>query len=263
MAAIEWNGSTGQLTTAANWVGGVAPDGAGTAVFNQGTQDVDPTLGNIAALDGIEIYPGYEGAIGASGNKMTSSVNTIKHLGRAPFWFDDAAGTTDDVFIRTVDRNVIVNLGGDTMTNVTILRGNVTLDGTTGVVALLDVGFVDNALQDVMLSIVNNGNAITAARFWGGNTMLNKTVTSAYVANGVVMLPVGTSGTLTNLYETGGTVTNNAGTDMTLAIVGPGTLDLGQTALTVSTGIWLPGSKIIKSGTIHTITAEHDLAEVA
>ena len=262
MAKIPWNGSTGNLTTAGNWVGGVAPAGSDVAVFNRGSQDVDPSLGDIAALDGIEVQPGYTGVIGGSGNKMTSSVNTIRHVGSAEFWFDDAAGLTDDVFIRTTDRNVIVNLGGDTMTNVTILRGMVTLDGTTGIIALLTVGFVDNVQQDVTLNIVTNGNVVTLAKVWGGVTTLNKEFATTDISGGVIMVPTGTSGDMGVIYMGGGVIRHNTTATIDLAIVQNATLDLGREAKTVAKLIELPGSNVIDNDVLHDITVRFNLAEV-
>lgn len=266
MANIVWNGSTGNLATPGNWVGGVAPGASDVAVFNRGSQDVDPSLGNIPALDGIEIQPGYGEnepvAIGGSGNKMTSSVNTVRHTGSAEFWFDDSAALTDDVFIRCLDRNVVVNLGGDTMTNVTILRGNVTLDGTTGVIALLAIGFVASVQQDVTLNIVTNANAITAAKMWGGDVTLNKTITTLDIANGLIKLPTGTSGSITQLYQLGGgVIRHNTLTTIALAYAS-GTLDLGREAKTVTKLIESPGANVIDNDVLHTITKRFNLAEV-
>lgn len=262
MAKIPWNGSTGQLTLAGNWVGGVAPGAADVAVLNRGSQDIDPSLGNIAALDGIELQPGYTGVVGGPGNKMTSSVNTIRHVGSAEFWFDDSAALTDDVFIRTTDRNVVVNLGGDTMTNVTLLRGDITLDGTTGVIALLTIGFVDNVQQDVTLNVVTNGNAVTLAKVWGGVTTLNKEFTTTDIANGVIKVPVGTSGDMGTIYMGGGVIRHNTLNTIDLAIVQNATLDLGSEAKTVTKLIELPGANVIENDVLHTITTRFNLAEV-
>lgn len=262
MANIVWNGSTGQLTTDANWVTGTAPAGTDVAVFNRGTQDVDPSLGDIAALQGIEIQPGYTGTIGGTGNKMTSSVDTIRHVGSAEFWFDDSAALTDDVFIRTTTRDVIVNLGGDTMTNVTLLRGNITLDGTTGVIALLTVGFVDSVEQDVRLNIVTNGNAVTLAKIWGGDIILNKEFVTTDIAGGLIKVPTGTSGDMGTIYMGGGVIRHNTTATIDLAIVQNATLDLGREAKTVTKLIELPGANVIDNDVLHTITKRFNLAEV-
>lgn len=262
MAAIPWSASTGNLTTGGNWVGGVAPGASDVAVFNRGSQDVDPSLGNIAALEGIEIQEGYTGVIGGSGNKMTSSVDTIRHVGSAEFWFDDSAALTDDVFIRATDRNVVVNLGGDTMTNVTILRGNVTLDGTMGVIALLTVGFVDSVQQDVMLNVVTNGNAVTLAKVWGGDITLNKEFTTTDIAGGLIKVPTGTSGDMGTIYMGGGVIRHNTLATIDLAIVQNATLDLGREAKTVTKLIELPGANVIDNDVLHTIVTRFNLAEV-
>lgn len=266
MAKIPWNGSTGQLTLDANWVGGTAPGGSDVAVFNRGTQAVDPSLGNIAALAGIEIQPGYGAdgtvAIGGTGNKMTSSVGLIRHLGVAPFWFDDAAGTTVDVYIRALDRNVVINLGGDTMTNVTLMRGDITLDGSMGVITRLKVGMVDNREQDVKLMVVTNGNAITAGNISGGVITLTKEMVTTVMSGGLIKVPVGSSGDMGTIEMSGGVIRHNSLAIIDLAIVENATLDLGMEAKTVTKLIELAGANVIDNDVLHTITERHNLAEV-
>ncbi len=266
MANIVWNGSTGQLTLAGNWVGGVAPGASDVAVFNRGNQSVDPSLGNIAALTGIEIQPGYGAdgvaAIGGTGNKMTSSVALVRHVGVAPFWFDDSAGTTVDVYIRAVDRNVVINLGGDTMTNVTLMRGDITLDGSTGVIARLKVGMVDNREQDVTLNVVTNANAITAGKISGGVITLNKEMVTTDMSGGLIKLPVGTSGDMGTIDMSGGVIRHNTLATIDLAVVENATLDLGMEAKIVTKLIELAGANVIDNDILHTITARHNLAEV-
>ncbi len=262
MAKKVWNGSTGDLTDANNWVGGVVLGAGDVAIFNRGSQDVDPSLGNIAAFDGLEIQPGYTGTIGGTGNKMTSSVALVRHVGNAELWFDDAAGTTVDVYIRATDRNVIVNLGGDTMTNVTLLRGNITLDGTMGVIALLKVGSVDSVQQDVTLNVVTNGNAITAGKISGGDTTLNKEMTTTNMSGGLINVPVGTSGDMGTIDMSGGVIRHNTSATIDLATVENATLDLGMEAKIVSKLIELSGSNVIDNDVLHTISVRHNLAEV-
>lgn len=263
-ANIVWNGTTGNITTAGNWIGGVAPVAVDTAIFNRGTQSIDPNLGNIAALAGVEIYPGYGGDIGAVGNIMTTSITTLKHLGRAALWVADSAGVTTDVFIRTVDNNVVVNLGGDTMTNVTLLRGNVTIATTIGAITRLEVGHAGNRENDVRLMIVAGGTAVALAQQWGGQITGYGTITSLYQCAGLTVFPVGSVGNATNLYQTGGRLNHYTTETIALAHVA-GVLDLGQAAKTISKSTRYPGGRIIKQAdTIHTFTAAIvDLAEVA
>ena len=264
MANIVWNGTTGQIDLAANWIGGVAPGAADVGIFNRGKQHVDPNLGNIAALAGLEIYPDYGGNIGAVGNILTCSITALKHLGRAAFWVADSAGWTTDVFIRTVDNNVVVNLGGDTMTNVTLLRGNVTIATTIGAVARLEIGHAGNRENDVRLMIVAGGTAVTLAQQWGGQITGYGTITTLYQCAGLTVFPVGSVGNAPNLYQTGGRLNHYTTETIALAHVA-GVLDLGQAAKTISKSTRYPGGRIIKQAdTIHTFTAETiDLAEVA
>ena len=263
-ANIVWNGVNGDITAAGNWIGGVAPVAVDTAIFNRGTQSVDPSIANIAALAGVEIYPDYGGDIGAVGNIMTTSITTLKHLGRAALWVADSAGVTTDVFIRTVDNNVVVNLGGDTMTNVTLLRGNVTIATTIGAISRLEVGHAGNRENDVRLEIVAGGTAVTLAQQWGGQIIGRGTITSHYQCAGLITFPVGSLGNFTNFYQTGGRANHYSEQTIALAHVA-GVLDLGQAAKTISKSTRYPGGRIIKQAdTIHTFTAETvDLAEVA
>lgn len=264
MANIVWNGTTGQYNLAGNWIGGVAPGAGDVAIFNRGTQDVDPSLGSIAATAGLEIYPDYGGAIGAVGNILTSSITTIKHLGRAALWAADSAGTTTDVFIRAVDNNVIVNLGGDTMTNVTLLRGNVTIATAIGAIARLEVGHAGNRGNDVTLMIVAGGTAITLCQQWGGQITGYGEITSLYQCAGLATLPVGSVGDIGNIYQTGGRINHYTTATIDLAHVA-GVLDLGQAAKTITKSTRYPGGRILRQAdTIHTFTAETvDLAEAA
>lgn len=264
MPNIVWNGTTGDWNLPANWVGGVAPGAGDVAIFNRGSQIVDSDLGTIAAMAGLEIYPDYGGAIGAVGNILTCSITTIKHLGRAALWVADSAGVTTDVFIRTVDNNVVVNLGGDTMTNVTLLRGNVTIATTIGAISRLEVGHAGNRENDVKLTIVAGGTAVTLAQQWGGQIIGYGTITSHYQCTGLITFPVGSVGNFTNFYQTGGRANHYTTETITLAHVA-GVLDLGQAAKTISKSTRYPGGRILKQAdTIHTFTAETvDLAEVA
>lgn len=264
MANIVWNGSTGSLNLGTNWIGGVAPGAGDVAIFNRGTQVVDSNLATIAAMAGLEIYPDYGGAIGAVGNILTSSITTIKHLGRAPLWAADSAGTTTDVFIRAMDNNVVVNLGGDTMTNITLLRGNVTIATTIGTIARLEVGHAGNVGNDVQLLIVAGGTAVTLAQQWGGQITGYGEITSLYQSAGLTVLPVGSAGDVGSIYQTGGRFNHYSTATIDLAHVA-GVLDLGQAAKTITKSTRYPGGRIIRQAdTIHTFTNETiDLAEAA
>jgi hypothetical protein len=260
-----WTGAVSEnATTAGNWTNGLPIAADDYAIFDRGSVNVDPSQGNNAAFGKLIIRPGYTGTIGGSGNKMTSSITEVIHQGTADLWLDDAAGTTTDVYIRCASSNVVVQLGGNTMTNITLLRGNVTLDGGLGVCSSLQVGYVTNILTDVKCSIVTNASAITLCRQWGGHVTNNKTITVCSVRDGFHKIPVGTSGTLGTVYQEGGRVENFGVGTMTLLSVGPGVFDLGLEAKTITKSMRLPGGTILNADSnIHTFTAPLlDLADV-
>lgn len=262
MANIAWIGQTtpGDLTVGANWVGGTPPAGSDVAVFNAGSQSVDPALGQIAALAGIEIYPGYAGTvenpvtIGGSGNEMISSVTAIKHMGSVPFWFKDSAGSTVDVYIRATDPETIVNLGGDTIANLHCMRGTITVAGTIGNITQITVSFVDNPTTDVTLSVINNANAISDYFQVGGVATVAMNATRMQVCNGTLIY--NSSAAISNNLVVGGGIVNHnsSGTIANLQMYG-GRTDLGDTIKTITKSAVFPGATFVKNDTIHTFTA--------
>ena len=260
-----WTGAVSeQASLAGNWTNGVPVAADDYGIFDRGAVNVDPSLGNIAAFGKMIIRPGYTGNIGASGNKMTTSITEVLHQGTAELWLDDSAGTTADVFIQCASSNVVVQLGGDTMTRIHLLRGNVTLDGTLGVCSVLNVGFVSNILSDVKCSIVTNGNAVTVCNQSGGNVTTNKTISTLYMSGGFHRVPVTTSGVLSNVYQGGGRVENFGVGAITNLYVVPGVFDLGLQAKTITRSARLPAGRILNADPdVHTFTASLvDLAEV-
>lgn len=264
MAVTYFTGAVdGDVTDDLNWTG-VAPGAGDVGVFDRGSVDVDPSQGNIAAFGTLVIRPGYHGNIGATGNKMTSSIDTVMHQGTAELWLDDSAGTTADVFIRCASSNVVVVLGGDTMTRIHLFRGNVTLDGGLGVCAILKVGYVSSVLTDVKCNIVTSGNAVTLCHQTGGNVTLNKTMTTLHMSGGFLRVPINTSGVLTNTYQGGGRVENFGVGAMTDLHVSAGTFDLGLQAKTIARTVRGPAGTILNADPgVHTFTASLvDLANV-
>lgn len=260
-----WTGAASEkVDLAGNWTNGVPVAADDYGVFDRGSVNVDPSQGNIPAFGKMIIRPGYTGAIGGSGNKMTSSITEVIHQGTAALWLDDAAGTTADVFIRCASSNVVVQLGGDTMTRIHLYRGDVTLDGGLGICAILKVGYVSNILSDVKCNIVTNGNVVTLCHQTGGRVILNKTITTLNVNGGFIRVPITTSGVLTNVYQGGGRVENFGVGAMTDLHVDAGTFDLGLQAKTIARAVRGPAGTILNADPdIHTFTASLvDLANV-
>lgn len=261
-----WTGAASERADlTGNWTNGVPVAADDYGIFDRGSVNVDPSLGDIAAFGKMIIRPGYQGKIGASGNKMTTSITEVIHEGTAELWLDDAAGTTADVYIRCASSNVVIQLGGDTMTNITLLRGNVTLDGTLGVCALLQIGYVSSLMTDVKCSIVNNGNAVTLCRQWGGTVTTNKTITALDMRDGSHKVPVNTSGVLTTVRQSGGRIENFGVGTIGELHVGPGTFDLGVQAKTITKSRLYPrGMLLNRLLDVHTYTAALvDLSDLA
>lgn len=255
MANIAWIGTggvAGKLTDNANWTGGTAPAGSDTALFNAGSQNVDPVLGQIAALAGIDIYPGYAGTIGGSGNEMDSSVAEIRHHGVAEFWFKDAAGTTVDVFINPTNPATVINLGGVTMTNVTLHSGNVALAGDHGTIGRLIVGG--------SATVVGNtgGSTVYTVLVMTGGTLTTAVGAATVIFNGGTLTQTGAV-TNTTFYQTGGTYLNQSTGTITTYIGLGGFLDLGSSPKTITTLYEVPGFSLKGDiGGLHTVTNRFD-----
>jgi hypothetical protein len=242
MAIIEWNGATGDFNLGTNWVGSVAPGVADTALFNQGSQDVDTDVTTIAALDGFVVYPTYTGTLGGSGNEITSSINFVKHFGSSALWLKDAAGTTDDVFIQCADASTAVNLGSATMTRVTLNRGNVTIAADMGTIALLAVGQVSSA-NDCNVTITTGAGTVTEYIQRSGTVTAPNTITDGSVGGGILNKTGTTSVTNLNAYP-GSTVNYKSSGTITWLRGFGGFVDLGDKALTVTNAVYHPGFRI-------------------
>lgn len=256
MAVTYFTGAVdGDLTDAGNWTG-AAPGAGDIGIFDRSSVAVDPSQGNIAAFGTMIIRPGQTGALGASGNKITSSIDVVQHEGAVPLWLDDAAGTTTDVYIRCTSSNVVVHLGGDTMTNINLLRGDVSLDGNLGTCALLQIGYVANLLTDVKCTVVAGAGPATICRQWGGNAIWNAEATAYYMSGGFARIPISTSGDWGTIRQSGGHMENFGVATIDELQVGPGTFDLGVQAKTITKSRLYPrGVLLNRNLDVHTYTA--------
>lgn len=256
MAATYFTGAVdGDMTDNGNWTGN-APGAGDVGILDRSTVAIDPSQGNIAAFGTLIIRPGQTGSVGGSGNKLTSSIDTVIHEGVADLWLSDSAGTTADVYLRCASSNVVVQLGGDTMTNITAYRCNLTLDGTLGICALLQIGYVSSLMTDVKCTIVNNGNAVTVCRQWGGNVVCNKEIITYYMNGGFARIPVNTSGDWGTIRQDGGRMENFGVATIDELQVGPGTFDLGVQAKTITKSRLHPqGVLLNRLLDVHTYTA--------
>lgn len=264
MAISYWTGGTdGDLSDATNWTGGV-PGTGDTAVFNDGSVSVDPSLGALALIGSILIEPGYTGNIGASSNAWSCKVeDDIKHFGHAELWWESVTTAAPDVFIACAHNGVIVNLDGATgAADIVILRGMVTLAGSLGATTLLTIGSILDQAQDAKVIIVSNANDITTMDQNGGNVQLNKEAQTIVLRNGFLETPFGSNGKVLKVRQTGGVFRHhsiNASANVTQVIAGNCVYDLGRGAKTIDHLIRLPGLQL-KRTDLHTITVDDDFS---
>jgi hypothetical protein len=267
MAISYWTGGTdGDLSDANNWTGGV-PGTGDTGVFNNGSVSVDPSLGALALIGSIEIYPGYTGNIGASGNAWSCKVEDhIKHYGHAELWWESATLNAPDVFIACARNDVVVNLNGDGTygaVDITVMRGTVTLAGSLGATTRLTVSSISNKAQDSRVTVVSNSNDITTTDQDGGEVTLNAESQTYILRAGNCTTPWGSNGKILNGYFTGGVFrhhSTNGAANVTQVIAGNCVYDLGRGAKTVDHLIRLSGLRLLKSD-LHTITADDDFSQ--
>jgi len=262
MANIVWSGAaSGDINATGNWVGGAVPTLSDVAVFNQGSVDADTnvTAPTNAVWLGLVVTPGYTGNIGGSGNALTVSFSgagyRVEHYGAGQLWLKDSSGTTTGVYIATASANTIVDLGGNTMTDVTILRGMVTLAGDMGAITKLAIGQV-NSVNDATVVLTAGMSAVTKAIIAAGTVTVNSTITTLNMAGGRLTIPVSSAGTLTTAEQTGGTIVHNGTSTVGTLLTTGGTFDLGTAAKTVTTADHV-GNLIANEG-IHTLTTEFD-----
>ena len=252
-------GVEGKLTDAANW-DAVEPGDADTAIFNAGSVDVDPSLGQLtSSLAQLLVYPGYTGNIGATGNEMDVGAGVIKFFGAGEFWWKDA-GTSTDVYIRAADPSTVVNIGGNTAANLHCLRGTITIAGDVGNITMLTVGMKDNPTSDVTLDIVSNASTITDYYQYGGVVTSQMAMTRAEINNGIF--------TLNGLVQTqrlvvsGGQANYNSTGTITDMLLHGGRTDLGSTDKTITKSAIFPGAELVTDLGIHTYTTPlQDLRE--
>lgn len=258
MADTFWIGNggvEGKLTDNANWTGN-APGAGDTGIFNAGSVDVNPSLGQIAQVAALLVYSGYTGDIGASGNEMVMGAGVLKFFGGGDFWWKDG-GTTTDVYIRAAAAPIpdgpVVNLGGDTAANIHCMRGNITIAGDIGNITILSVGMKDNPTTDVALDIVSNANTISDYYQFGGVVTAQMAMMMCEVKNGVFTL--NGSVAVSRLITSGGQVNHDSTGTIADMLLHGGRTDLGSVAKTITKSAIFPGAELVTDLGIHTYTA--------
>lgn len=255
MPDTTWQGSTGDLTLAANWTGDV-PGNGDSAFFRAGLGSVGPSsnmTGLADTLAKIHVGLGYPFAIGGTGNHLQVSATKIEHFGSGKLWFKDDGGTTVDAIIAALGG---AELTGDTITNVRVLRGPVTLAGGLGATALVEVGRVLTATD---ANVIIEASAGTTTKFvqWGGTCTAKNLMTNGQVYGGTL---VKEDVEVDNLDLFAGTVQVMNANTMDLVNLYGGILDMKAFGApqTITVAWRFPGSTLLQVPSLLTIGTDND-----
>lgn len=255
MADTDWQGTTGDLTLAGNWTNGV-PGNGDRGFFRAGLGSVGPSTNMTGLADTLallHIGRGFAFDIGGSVNHMQVSATKIEHFGNGKLWFKDDAATTVDAII---DAPGGAELTGDTITNVHVLRGPVTLAGGLGATALVEVGRVLTA-TDASVIIEASAGTTTTFKQWGGTCTAKNLITNGQIYGGTA---VKEDVEFDNLDLFAGTVQVMNANTMDLVNLYGGILDMksfgGPQTITVA---WrFPGSTLLQVPSLLTIGTDND-----
>lgn len=260
---------TNVWTTAGNWSNGV-PVAESNILFQPigvALPDSGLDVGGIDA-NALIISKGVTGDLGSSGNELKIAANLVHHMGSGQLFYQHAqnAGAaldTDLIIIDAENPTTAVEISNeesdnDGIAHIVVLRGTVTIDATNGNMPRLSVGFRTNPNTDAIVNYPTDTPTLAKLVQTGGRLTCNVPITDAFLTGGRCIQD---NNAIANLIMHGGYMDYRDDGAITLADIHGGTFDLMQdpVALTVSTGIWHPGSVIHKNTTLHTITSEQDL----
>lgn len=256
-----WSGaSSGNMATAGNYVGGVAPLAGDTVIFDRGSVSV--TAWTAVELVNVTITQGYTGSIGTSGSPlaMTEGITGTLKVG----------GKQTGVYLSVPNAKAIATLSAES--------GVVTISGSgTGAVTTANVSsgasFVATVPVLTTLNVVTpdssaivatSGTAITTANVIGRLETTDRNITTLNVGGSGRVVAKGTTAITTATIGNGGTLNKqSSSTDTTVTVQFGGTLtnegntymDNGSgTAPTVTTlNLW-SGSKFIPNGVGNLLT---------
>lgn len=266
-----WTGSASSLfTTAGNWSPANVPTVGEDIMIPAGTPAIDCTGMSDTAYGVLTIQPGHTGDIGSSGASLISSFTKIDHRGSGKLYFTNGAATTALVRIRTgtgLGGSVVdaFDLNGASITRIEILRGAGLLRASMATLASLYVGYVNNIIGDVRLTLDASSNAITELIQDGGSITSTRLVTRLLQKVGQFRQKVGQAVTTADVagefvYESNTTIT-------TLRARGGSRVDLEQNRnleVTVTNSTFYPGSRIIfDPATVVFSSATEDLRNAA
>lgn len=258
MATRTWQGADTDWSTPGNWSAATEPVSNDIAIIPASSaQAIAGSDESAVDLDALLVEAGYLANIGSSGSELNISADLVKFFGSGNFYYLDGAGITDLVLINSGSMSNAIELGGDTITACTILRGTVTLAGTIGTMANLRIGHVTNRESDVILTIAAGATAYTVVDQAGGVVTCGSVATTWNQSAGTSTYHGAIAMTTLNLK--GGRMSyTSTGTLTTAWVYGGAVLDLTGGAKTVTDLYLLPGSEAIYDSSLVTVTTLHD-----
>jgi hypothetical protein len=211
-------------------------------------------------LDLLFVHRSYPHNIGASGTPLTISADKVVHEGGGTLHYKDGDGTTDKVIVKSENQELAAELDGDTITRLIVAKGKVLCKATLGVVARLDVTYMNHIDSDAIVDFEtgSGGTAVTIIWMNGGNvTIRDRQLANIAVAGGVLTLDNDCTVAASSAWATmGGRLASKASGTIGWLFALSGTVDLTEhiAATTVSILRLFPGAILHKSDDFTTTT---------
>jgi hypothetical protein len=243
MAQNIWQGTTGNYDTAGNWSLAAKPVATNDVVVPASiTQAIESNADGEDAIDlnSIYIQRGHNQDVATSGVPWAISSAKLHHEGGGTLYFKagSAAIAVNDTIINATpatagkkSASLTGTAADDAYGNITVVRGDVDIEGVTFTIARLVVGFVGSQASDVQVDVKAANGLITEMHVYGGTVKLNRPVTRLIIYAGRVEIddyvPV-------TVHQYGGVVeymTPTSVGDITEYNLGAGFLDLTRAYL--------------------------------
>lgn len=208
-------------------------------------------------FDLIHVQEGWTGSIGAVGAPFECNADRVEYYGLGQFYYLDAGTTGTDYFVVNSKRDTgtdAVQISGDTITNLEVIRGRVTVANGASVTNLY-VGYLNNPSSDAKVYLAASVDAMTLLVMNGGFCeirMSTNAIATALMNSGLAVVE---AATLTKWIQTGGVTHFKTSTAATEVVVLGGLFDLTQNAVpkTITTFEQI-GGEVRDAGVVVTYT---------
>lgn len=212
-------------------------------------QTADIKLSRIIFEDGCTKNLGLN-----AGSPFTRSVSEIIHQGSGTLYFKDGDSLTNRILIDAPNDTLAANIDGNTVTSLDIMRGKVNVAATMGIITRLVMGFRNDAINDVDLTVSSGAGNISEFIQHGGVSNISGAVTNALVLGGICNY---LEGALITLRLAGGRFNFESNDALQLAHVVAGLFDCNTSGIAKTiTEIIVHRDAILNKSTHTTIGAE-------